>query len=205
LVFLFSLIFFIGMAACSIDEQKQSYWPYIYGTAASFCLIGCLGIGHNFVHHKFNYFKYFFVLTGFTHDEWQIMHALSHHIYPNTELDFEAAALEPFGYFLRNKPENKFYTELILVLSYTFIQPLNFFLKCVVIPLTKKKQPVFWYLVPLTVLFTFYAVSGYFWYSLKLHLFIYGVYGFMANRILLCNHRLQELWSEGAERIEDFG
>lgn len=38
------------------------------------------------------------------------MHCLSHHIYPNLELDYEAAALEPIGYFLRNQPENPIYT-----------------------------------------------------------------------------------------------
>ena len=40
---------------------------------------------------------------------------------------------------------------------------------------------------------------------MKLHLYIYGVFGFIANRILFCNHRIQEVWSEGAERIQDFG
>ena len=90
-------------------------------------------------------------------------------------------------------------------MGYVLIQPLNLFLKCLLIPLTKNKRPVFLYFVPLSVFFTFYFVSEDCWYSIKLHLFIYGVYGLLANRILFCNHRLQELWSEGAERIEDFG
>ncbi len=69
------------------------YIPYLYGAVTSFLLLGMLGIGHNFVHHKQNIFRYFFSATGFTHNEWQIMHALSHHLYPNMELDYEASAL----------------------------------------------------------------------------------------------------------------
>lgn len=121
------------------------------------------------------------------------------------ELDYEAAALEPLGYFLRTQPENKVYTEALVILGYVTIQPLNFILKCILFPLAKKKMPDFKYFVPLSVFLTFYIVSGDCWFSIKLHLYIYAIYGFMANRILFCNHRLQELWSEGAERIEDFG
>ena len=61
---------------------------YLYAAMTAFLLIGVMGIGHNFVHHKDNIYKYFFVLTGFTHNEWQVMHAISHHTYPNTELDY---------------------------------------------------------------------------------------------------------------------
>ena len=47
-------------------------------------MMGVVGIGHNFVHHKEGPFRYFLLLTGFTHREWQIMHCISHHVYPNT-------------------------------------------------------------------------------------------------------------------------
>lgn len=87
------LIAFLGLTVFSIDEQKASYLPYVFGACCSVLLIGMVGIGHNFVHHKDNPFKYFFALTGFTHNEWQVMHAMSHHVYPNLELDYEAAAL----------------------------------------------------------------------------------------------------------------
>lgn len=179
----------------------MSYLPYFFGACCSVLLIGMVGIGHNFIHHRDNYFKYFHCATGFTHNEWQVMHCISHHIYPNLELDYEAAALEPIGYFLRNKPENKVYTEAIIVLSFIFLQPLNFLLKTVVVPIIKRRRPDLWYLLPLTVLLVFYNVSGDFWYALKLHMFIYGLFGLIFNRVLFCGHRLQELWSEGAERI----
>ena len=133
------------------------------------------------------------------------MHCLSHHIYPNLELDFEAAALEPIGFFLRNKPGNPVYTEIVILLLFLFVQPLNLILKVFVVPFIRKRKPDLWYLVPSIVFLTFYFHTGDFWYSLKLHLFIYGIFGLMFNRMLFCGHRLQELWSEGAERIQDFG
>jgi hypothetical protein len=69
------------------------YSSYILAAVCSFLLIGCTGIGHNFIHHKESIYKYFFLITGFTHYEWQIMHCISHHLYPNLELDYEAAAV----------------------------------------------------------------------------------------------------------------
>lgn len=56
---------------------------YIAAACCSILLLGMLGIGHNFIHHKTNPFRHFYLPTGFTADEWQIMHCLSHHIYPN--------------------------------------------------------------------------------------------------------------------------
>ena len=195
----------IGLSAYTIDAERKSYLPYFFGALSSLFLISMVGIGHNFIHHKPTVFKYFLTLTGFTHDEWQIMHCLSHHLYPNTELDFEAAALEPIGFFLRNLPENHMFTEVVLVLLFMFLQPLNFILKLFVVPILRKRKPDFWYLVPSFVILTFYYTTGNFWFSLKLHFFIYGVFGLIFNRVLFCGHRLQELWTEGAERIEDFG
>jgi len=133
------------------------------------------------------------------------MHCLSHHIYPNLELDYEAAALEPIGYFLRNKPENPIYTEAILLLVFLTIQPSNLILKMIVNPIRRRVRPNLWYLLPIFVFGSFYYTTGDLWYSLKLHLFIYAVFGFLFNRMLFCGHRLQELWTEGAERIDDFG
>lgn len=98
------LVFSLLLTAASIDAQHASWLPYVFGSLCSLFLIGMVGIGHNFIHHKDNVFKYFHCATGFTHNEWQIMHCISHHIYPNLELDYEAAALEPIGYFLRNQP-----------------------------------------------------------------------------------------------------
>ena len=112
-------------------------------------------------------------------------------MYPNTELDFEAAALEPIGFFLRNQPKNSIFTEPIIIVSFIALQPLNFLLKILLVPIMKKRIPDFWYLVPFVFFTIFYLKSGSFWYAFKLHLFIYGLFGLIFNRVLFCGHRLQ--------------
>jgi hypothetical protein len=57
-------------------------------------------------------------------------------------------------------PKNKIYTEILLILAFVFVQPLNFFLKVILVPITRKKSPDFWYAVPTLVFLTFYFASG---------------------------------------------
>jgi len=47
--------------------------------------------------------------------------------------------------------------------------------------------------------------NGSLWLSLKLYTVLYGIFGILFGRVLFCGHRLQELWTEGSEKIEDFG
>jgi hypothetical protein len=58
----------LGMTAYSINIENPTNWTYLLAAITAFQLIGMIGVGHNFVHHKSNYFKYFFVITGFTHN-----------------------------------------------------------------------------------------------------------------------------------------
>ena len=113
--------------------------------------------------------------------------------------------MEPLAYFLRVLPENKFYTEPIVILVLTFMQPINFIFKMCLVPLIKRKIPEFWYLVPLGVFALFYYSSANLVYAFKLHIFLYAVFGFTFNRVLFCGHRVAETWTEGAERFQDFG
>lgn len=122
-------------------DVQNPFMSYVWAAITSSFLIGMIGIGHNFIHHKQGYFKYFYIITGFTHNEWQVMHCISHHMYPNTQLDYEAAALQPIAYFLRTAPENHIYTEPLLILAMIFLQPLNLVLKLIVIPIIRKKLP----------------------------------------------------------------
>ncbi len=62
------LVLFLGLAASSMDIEQKSYMPYVYGSFCSLLLIGMVGIGHNLIHHRHNYFKYLLIITGFTHD-----------------------------------------------------------------------------------------------------------------------------------------
>lgn len=87
---------------------------------------------------------------------------------------------------------------MILIVLYVFIQPINFILKAVLGPLKKKEFPCLQYFVPLSVIIIFYLLSGDLAEAIKAHLFVYGLFGFIMNRVLFCNHRTQEVWSEGA-------
>lgn len=126
------------------------------------------------------------------------MHCISHHLYPNLELDYEAASFEPIAYYLRTKPENNPYIEIILQFIYFFIQPINMTLKIVIVPILKKKMPDLWYGVPFLVFLFFYLFNGSIWQSLKLYLCLYGLFGIIFGRVLFCGHKLQELWTEGS-------
>lgn len=51
---------------------------------------------HNFLHQKDNWRMYCFNLSGLNYREWRVSHVLSHHMYPNTVMDFEVFRFEPF-------------------------------------------------------------------------------------------------------------
>lgn len=114
---------------------------YFFALGYALMLVSMLGIGHNFVHHRTSPYRFFFLPTGFIPSEWQIMHCMSHHQYPNTELDYELAALEPIGFFLRNFPKNFVMIEPVLHIIFLFLQPLNMILKIVVVPILKFRPP----------------------------------------------------------------
>jgi cytochrome b involved in lipid metabolism len=77
---------------------------YLMAALSGFILVSVVGEGHNFMHQRVNPFRHVFGLTGFTHEDWQNFHAISHHMFPNTELDYEIGVFEPISYALRNRP-----------------------------------------------------------------------------------------------------
>lgn len=123
------------------------------------------------------------------------MHCMSHHQYPNTELDYEVAALEPVGYFIRSMPKNFLFIEPLIHSLFIFLQPLNMTLKIVVVPIIKRRAPELLYASPLLFFALIYYFQQDFWVSFKLYLFVYAVYGTIFLKILFCGHRLQELWT----------
>jgi hypothetical protein len=88
-------------------------------------------------------------------------------------------------------PENHMFIEVVLQLVYFFLQPLNMTLKIILLPILKRKKPDFWYGVPIIVFLFFYLFNGSFIETLKMYLFMYGLFGLILGRILFCGHRLQ--------------
>jgi sphingolipid 8-(E/Z)-desaturase len=56
-----------------------------------------IGIGHNFMHQKSNFRRYYLDVSGFSCAEFRMHHALSHHPYTNTIMDAELNSLIPLG------------------------------------------------------------------------------------------------------------
>ena len=74
-----------------------------------------MAIGHNALHKSDigNYWKYAMDLNVESSANWRVFHDLSHHHYPNTELDMEAYASEPFMFYFSNKPSNSMFISII--------------------------------------------------------------------------------------------
>lgn len=55
---------------------------------------------HNYLHQADNWRMYYFNIGFYNFREWRVTHVLSHHLFPNTKLDFEMQFLEPlFDWF----------------------------------------------------------------------------------------------------------
>lgn len=151
------LIFAVWLACLTVALIKNSY---LFGALCAPLMVGLVGVAHNFVHHKQSFYRYFFLLVGFTHREWQIMHCISHHLYPNTELDFEIAAFEPIGFYLRSLPKNKWYLQIVLEIVLLLLQPINMTFKLFVLPVIKHVKPDLMYAFPLSVIILAYLIHG---------------------------------------------
>jgi hypothetical protein len=57
-------------------------------------------MSHNFFHQRDTWRRFTFDLSFFSSHEWRMFHVFTHHTYPNTHLDFEVVALEPFALYL---------------------------------------------------------------------------------------------------------
>lgn len=84
---------------------RASTW--LPAVLAGFFMYGLLGIGHNGMHTAHAWWKYLMDLSFFSHTEWTVSHCLSHHHWPNTQVDFEISALEPFIWSLASKAGHK--------------------------------------------------------------------------------------------------
>ena len=65
------------------------------------------GVGHIFIHIGTNEpLKYVHDITLSSSYHWIVSHCISHHHFPNTLIDYELSALEPFEYIIRSRKSN---------------------------------------------------------------------------------------------------
>ena len=190
---MYALIILVAWIICiSLAIYQNSY---LLALLCAPLMVGLVGVGHNFVHHKESIYRYFLLLVGFTHREWQIMHCISHHLYPNTELDYEIAAFEPLGYYLRSMPKNNMFNKFFIEFLLVFLQPINMAMKLLVLPVIKQTTPDLLYSFPLLILLFATLVNNSFIVGLKLYLVIYCFFSFLLMKVLFCGHRVQDTWT----------
>jgi hypothetical protein len=123
------------------------------------------------------------------------MHCISHHEYTNTLLDYELQAYEPLAYFLRIMPENTILKVILIEIAYVITIPLNIVLKLLIVPLAKRIQPEWLYLVPLTQILLMYLINGDLLLSIKLFLVIHCFFGYVFTKVTFGGHRIETLWN----------
>ena len=64
--------------------------------------------GHNYLHQRDTYRMYYINILFMNYRNWRITHALSHHLYPNSLLDFELTDMEPFFVYVPSKDAKNF-------------------------------------------------------------------------------------------------
>ena len=79
---------------------------YLPSVLAGILLNALVGVGHNGMHTAPTWWRFLMDLSMFSSREWRVSHALSHHHYPNSKVDFEIAAVEPFIYSLYSSQAN---------------------------------------------------------------------------------------------------
>jgi len=86
--------------------ESGSFWV---ASLAGIALIGCWGVGHNFLHQadsKAGWLRLGIDLAGHSTCDFRITHALSHHLTPNLPCDFEACFYVSDGNFGFTNPDN---------------------------------------------------------------------------------------------------
>ncbi|CAL8094440.1 unnamed protein product [Orchesella dallaii] len=93
---------------------------------------------HNSFHLRDSFRKYYFDLSAWSSYEWRISHALSHHLFPNTILDYEIAVFEPWLEMLPSRPKTFFQRYGSLVYAHLIY--------CVMMPQDCVRRAHLWYL-----------------------------------------------------------
>lgn len=111
---------------------------------------------HNFFHKKDNWRMLSFDLMFHSSREWRISHAYSHHVFPNSLMDYEVMAFEPFLCYLPD-PRKARTERILLTLFFILIvfpsSTLTVFIKRTSKLVTGKLAMHWSYFVPYLVIF----------------------------------------------------
>lgn len=177
---------------------------YCLGALAGCWMVNFYGIGHLFIHRRPNWLKHVYVLLGMSAREQVVMHCLSHHPFPNTELDYEFAAFEPIVNFSRSSPKNSPLAYLGMEIIFATVSFANIVTKLIVVPIKTRTLPSGVQALSLLQILYIYIFSNDLLFSLKLYLLMLACFGIVFGKTIICPHRMGFLWSEGAPEIRDF-
>lgn len=127
------------------------------------------------------------------------MHCLSHHIYPNTLLDFEIQALEPVAYYLEIQPKNTILFGIIKEVLFPFATLTNILFKVLILPIIKKRSPEFFYLTSLIQIPLIYLMTNDICTALKLYVVMHIAISAYFVKMTFVGHRNGKTWTEGNE------
>ncbi len=88
------------MVALSLAILATKFHSFLLATISAILLAYSTITAHNFFHMKDNWRMYYFNLSLMSYRDWRIMHAMSHHLFPNTYHDMEISLPEPYIDFL---------------------------------------------------------------------------------------------------------
>lgn len=74
----------------------QRYQSMILASICGLFYTWCGVSGHNFLHQRDNFRMKYFNILLINYRDFRVSHALSHHVYPNSLLDYELFMVEPF-------------------------------------------------------------------------------------------------------------
>eukprot|EP00043_Microstomoeca_roanoka_P002816 m.40679 g.40679 ORF g.40679 m.40679 type:complete len:452 (-) comp11743_c0_seq1:139-1494(-) len=174
---------------------------------SGFLLLAMFGVGHNYFHQRNHPLRYAMDLTFAGHHQWRISHAISHHGFPNLDIDIELSQFEPLSTYLRSQPANGPWVYLWVLPYYSLAAPLD---------IVRNWLAVFTGTVPFRpehLLRVFQLVALIACQGLKQGILLYWVMHTVGALALFIAsfpvHRTEYAWSDGCQSLEpdhaDFG
>ncbi|XP_011192500.1 cytochrome b5-related protein [Zeugodacus cucurbitae] len=154
------LIHFGLLLSTTVFALACSYTGYITLALLAGLSLSWLTIAsHNYLHRKDNWQMYTFNLSLMNFCNWRVLHAMSHHVYPNSLIDLEMSLFEPYLCWWPNSQVHTKWIRLFNVtiqpIVYSLIFPFQIVLRIIVSLL--QKNILFWhdiigFILPLSML-----------------------------------------------------
>lgn len=98
---LFAIFLLTAILAQNFQSVTLALLGSVFYTWCGIC-------GHNYLHMRDNHRMLYINILFMNYREWRITHALSHHVYPNSLLDFELTEMHPYFVWLPHKDIKNF-------------------------------------------------------------------------------------------------